>query len=299
MTKYKHIFSDVDGTLIHTRNNVPTFDPNLIKRIGELNQYNIGLSIATGRHYQDVLMMLKKNNINNIEYVIGIAGAQIYDYKNKQLISNRTFDDVQAHKVKEIYDFLNTNYFNHFIISVFTHTDNNTDAMYYINNESKIFSHYIGKYVARMSTNIDCLNLVISKRFTTDKIYKVALYVYDKEFERDETLFEKVRNELCEKWGKYFDFVVCGPCYLEICMKNINKGYAIQYLLDNNLKLNTDDLICFGDSDNDIEMFQLIKDSVTRQSAPESTKKHAKYIIDNEPSTFVLEAIDKMMINKK
>lgn len=99
--------------------------------------------------------------------------------------------------------------------------------MYYINNEFKIFSYYIGKYVARMFINIDCLNFVIFKRFIIDKIYKVALYVYDKEFERDEILFEKVRNEFCEKWGKYFDFVVCGLCYLEICMKNINKGYVI------------------------------------------------------------------------
>lgn len=65
------------------------------------------------------------------------------------------------------------------------------------------------------------------------------------------------------------------------------KAFAIQYLLDNYLKLNIEKLICFGDSDNDIEMFQLIKNSVTRLATSENIKKHAKYIIDNELSTFV------------
>lgn len=89
-------------------------------------------------------------------------------------------------------------------------------------------------------------------------------------------IFEKIKNELCSKWGKYFDFVACGECYIEICMKNVNKAFAIQYLLDNYLKLNIEKLICFGDFDNDIEMFQLIKKSVTRLTTSENIKKHAK-----------------------
>lgn len=118
--------------------------------------------------------MLKKNNINNIKYIIGMAGAQIYDFKTKQLIFNKVFDDVQIEKIKKICNYLNTNYYNNFTISIFAHNENSTDSINLINNESNVFNHYIGKYISRLSTNVYFLDFIVSKSFNPKNVYKVT-----------------------------------------------------------------------------------------------------------------------------
>lgn len=295
----KHIFSDVDGTLIHTTNNKPNFDIGLIERINELHKYNLTFSIATGRHYKDILEMIKKNNVQYINYIIGMNGAQIYDFVNKEEIFNRIFNESEKNEFHEVYDYLKANYFNHFTIFIYSFNLNENDSINIINDESQVFYHYIDKYLARMSTNIDYLEFKLCKSpYEYENIYKVALNFYDDKLEKSSELLIKVKNELSNKFNNFLDYVQCGSNYLEICLKNIDKGSAIKFINEKHLKADYSEMMCFGDSDNDGPMFKLIPNSVTRINAPESIKKLAKYVIDNHPSTFVLEGIDKLILKK-
>lgn len=294
----KHIFSDVDGTLIHTSNNRPNFDAGLIERINELHKYNLSFSIATGRHYKDILEMMKKNNVNYVNFIIGMAGAQIYDCTNKEEIFNRVFNEKEKSEFHKIYDYLKDNYYNQFTSLIYSHNLNENDSINLINDESQVFQHYIDKYLFRMSTNIDYLKFKVCKSpFDYENIYKTAFYFYEN-LEKSPSLLTKIKNELSSKFNKYLDFVQCGPNYLEICLKNIDKGAAIAYINEKYFNSSYSEMICFGDSDNDASMFNLIPNSVTRIDAPDSIKKLAKHIINNHPSTFVLEGIDRLLLNK-
>lgn len=295
----KHIFSDVDGTLIHTVNNHPNFDERLIERINDLHKYNLSFTIATGRHYKDILEMMKKNRVEYINYIIGMAGAQIYDYSNKEEVFNRIFNENEKSEFHEVYEYLKENYFNQFTVFIYSFNMNKVDSINIINDGSKVFYHYIDKYLMRMASNIDYLKFQICKSpYEYENIYKTAFYFYDEKLEKSPELLLKVKNELSNKFNMFLDYVQCGPNYLEICLKGIDKGSAIKFINEKYLKSDYSQMICFGDSDNDASMFKLIPNSVTRINAPESIKKLAKHIIDNHPSTFVLEGIDKLILNK-
>ncbi|MDE6646147.1 MAG: HAD family hydrolase, partial [Malacoplasma sp.] len=286
---------DLDGTLTDSINNRPWFDKNLIESINQLNKFNIGFSIATGRHCKDVITLLKQNKVENIDYIIGIAGAQIYDWKNKVFLWNKFFDDEQEKIFDQIYDYLKQFHHNQFSMIIYSHNDGIADSMNLI-SDSQFFDENIGQWIHRMNTNTQYLDLYICRKLTYQKIHKVGIKIH-KDLENSEFIFEKIKQDLTNKYGKWFDFIKCSKCYLEICMKQYNKGSAIKFLLDEKIKLNYDNLICFGDSDNDLAMFELIKNSVTRNSAPQEIKSKAKYIIDSKPSTFVLEGINKIILS--
>ncbi|MDE5841404.1 MAG: HAD family hydrolase [Malacoplasma sp.] len=294
--KFKHIFSDLDGTLTDSINNRPWFDKNLIKKINELNNFNIGFSIATGRHCKDVITLLNQNKITNIDYIIGIAGAQIYDWKNKVFLWNKFFDDKQEKVFDQIYDYLKQNHHNQFSMIIYSHNDGIADSMNLI-SDSQFFDENIGKWIHRMNTNTQYLDLYICRKLTYQKIHKVGIKIH-KDLENSEQIFEKIKQDLTNKFGEWFDFIKCSTCYLEICMKQYTKGSAIEFLINEKIKLDYENLICFGDSDNDLAMFELIKNSVTRNSSPQEIKNKAKYVIDAKPSTFVLDGINDIVLNK-
>lgn len=299
-SQFKHIFSDVDGTLIHSKNNRPNFDQDLIVRINELHKYNLTFSIATGRHYKDILSMLSKNNVQYVNYIIGMAGAQIYDFQNKEEIFDRVFNSDEEKELLKIFDYLKENYFGHFTTQVYSKNLNSNDSINIYDDKTPLFNSLIERYLNRMKTNIDYVNIrTTTNLYDYESIYKVAFYFYDDNFVGSEDLLHKVQNELLNKF-QYFDFIKCGPHYLEICLKNIDKGAAINFVNEKFLKADINsEIICFGDSDNDQSMFKLIPNSVTRGDAPESIKKYAKHIINNHPSTFVLEGIDTLVLGKE
>lgn len=298
-TKIKHIISDVDGTLIYPKNNRPCFDKRLITEINKLYYHDLGFSIATGRHYKDILEMLKKNNINYMNYIIGMAGSQIYDFNNEKIIYEKFYSEAEVNKFYAVYEYLKNKYNNEFVMSIYSKNENENDSVNYINDSSDLFVYYIERFLPRMCSNVEYLEYKICRSLIFNKIYKVTFNFFEN-FQKNDDHFQKIKKELISIFGTEFDFIECGFCYLEMCKKNIDKGSAIKYLVDNKfIDTKYDNIICFGDSDNDIPMFKIIKESVTRKTAPESTKKYAKYIFDNPPSLFVLEGIEKFIFNKK
>lgn len=295
----KHIFSDIDGTLIRTYNNKLIIDKGLVERINELHRYNITFSIATGRHYKDVIEMMKKNNVNYINYIIGMAGAQIYDFHNREELFNRVFNENEKKEFHKVYEYLRTNYFNNFTTIIYSFNLNEKDSINFINDDSKVFHAHIDEYLIRMSTTVDYLKFKLcTNPYDYDDIYKCGFRFYDKNYDKSSELLIKVKNELSNHFNKYLDYIQCGSNYLEVCLKNIDKGYAIKFINEKDLKAKYSEMMCFGDSDNDAPMFKLIPNSVTRIDAPDSIKKLAKHIINNHPSAFVLEGIDNLILNK-
>lgn len=297
-TKIKHVISDVDGTLIYSRNNRPVIDKRLITEINRLYYDDFGFSIATGRHYKDILEMMNKKNVNYMNYIIGMAGSQIYDFNEQKIIYDKFFNDDEVRKFYSVYEYMKKNFKNQFVMAIYSKNQNENDSINYINDSSDLFVYYIEQYLPRMCTNVEYLEYKICRTILFNKIYKVVFNFFDC-FKKENKHFQRIKNELDEVFKFDFDFVECGPSYVEMCMKGIDKGSAIKYLVDNKfIKSSYDQLLCFGDSDNDIPMFQLIDNSVTRKTAPESIKKHAKHIFDSNPSEFVLEGIKKFVYNE-
>ena len=92
-------------------------------------------------------------------------------------------------------------------------------------------------------------------------------------------------------FGDLFSLNKSEAFYLEIMQKNDNKAKALQLLLDE-LGLTADDLLAFGNNQNDLEMIKLAKIGVAVGNAVVELKEKSDYITesnDNDGVALFLE----------
>jgi phosphoglycolate phosphatase len=94
------------------------------------------------------------------------------------------------------------------------------------------------------------------------------------------------------------DLIIVDSNYaFHINEKKINKAYGLQYLL-NALKINPSEVVAIGDSETDIPMFELCKNSVTFESSKVEVKKMAKFIVKGENGEGLINALELVIREK-
>ena len=79
--------------------------------------------------------------------------------------------------------------------------------------------------------------------------------------------------------------------------KKINKAYGLQYLL-NILKISPSEVVAIGDSETDIPMFNLCKNSITFESSKRIVKETAKFIVKGDDGEGLINALDIILKEK-
>ena len=79
--------------------------------------------------------------------------------------------------------------------------------------------------------------------------------------------------------------------------KKINKAYGLQYLL-NILKISPSEVVAIGDSETDIPMFNLCKNSITFESSKKTVKETAKFIVKGDYGEGLINALDIILKEK-
>ncbi|KKF42085.1 Cof-type HAD-IIB family hydrolase [Streptococcus uberis] len=88
--------------------------------------------------------------------------------------------------------------------------------------------------------------------------------------------------------------VATGHGNVDVMRKGINKGSAMRFLLDR-WGLEANQLMAFGDSDNDLEMLALTEHSYAMMNANDKVKKQATFLTSSNDENGVLVAINKML----
>lgn len=102
-----------------------------------------------------------------------------------------------------------------------------------------------------------------------DQIVKIAMYIHD--FPKN---VSGIQSFFMEKYGDYADFVRGGNDWLDMILKDSGKGLALQAILQEK-GLSPDEIMVFGDNQNDISMLELTKNSYAMAHAREDVKVHA------------------------
>ena len=71
------------------------------------------------------------------------------------------------------------------------------------------------------------------------------------------------------------------PWYLEVAPKQVDKAYGLKYLL-RHLNIPKEEMVCCGDSYNDIRMLQYAGVGVAMANAPENVKLFADYVTERD-----------------
>lgn len=111
------------------------------------------------------------------------------------------------------------------------------------------------------------------------EILQIVPYISEKELDHVKA---KMPHSKATRWS---------PEFVDIVDVNGGKGRAIELILKT-FKLSADEIMAFGDGENDIEMVKMAKIGVAMGNAADELKRFADYIADDADKDGVAKALD-------
>lgn len=296
---YKLIAIDIDGTLLK---NDKTMSPSTIKAIKEVRKKGVKIILATGRPIQGVEKYAEELNINSQEdYGIACSGAFVQCLGTKEVLSESTlsYDDLQflygmAQKLKITLNILLQKY--GLILTPTLNLTTQLEAML-SNLKMKVVDFDTLKdnivinravYINENASFTEHLCNIIKRNNYSLTLPKVLNG-------NDELVLDKdnLPDELFNR------FTVLRPSYntLEILSKNISKGTGVK-LIAEKLGIKREEIICIGDSGNDIAMLEYAGLGVAMGNASFHVKDIADYVTLSNEEDGLAYAINKFILKE-
>ncbi|WP_412032670.1 HAD family hydrolase [Malacoplasma muris] len=251
----KYVYVDLDGT---TTNSTSRFSQRTLEAFRHLKNKGIRIGIITGRSIHT--MQYEMDELCPELPSITINGAAIYS-KNKTLIDETPLL-FESNKVIDL--------FNKFGFSFMLYTKNglysNNDNNYFFRKLFDKINNYPDKY-----KNFELESIPSETWLKKRRAYKLLAW-YDSESEKELLInnLQSINN---------INFYSSGEGLMDVCHKNVSKGRALKTIV-NALQIDLNELIVFGDNENDISMFEVAKHSVAMSNANDNVKSYAKYVTE-------------------
>ena len=245
----KLIATDMDGTLLDPKGQVDI--PRLEKILDQLEERGIRFVIATGNEIHRVKQLL--GHLTERVVLIVANGARIFE--GNQLLQAQTWDDDMVNRALEFFkgrecqdQFVVTSMNGGFVKegTVFTELENfmtpEMIELFYqrMNFVEKLESHLFGG------------------------VLKMSLVVGE---ERSDSVLEEI-NQL---FNGSVQAVSSGYGCIDILQSGIHKAWALQELLKR-WDIKAEEIMAFGDSENDVEMLQLAGIAYAMENADDKAK---------------------------
>ncbi|NLK93833.1 MAG: HAD family phosphatase [Clostridiales bacterium] len=287
----KLIASDMDGTLLDSNHGITKENLLLINKAKE---NSIIFTIATGRRYEDVLPILKENNIKC--QCIVMNGAEYRDEEGKILDSIY----LSKEKSREILEVLKEHGFN---IEIYT-----DKGLYCTTSKEEALNQAALRIMSYSSNNISFekalkeahnhphfkeLNYITNvEEFLESNIEIAKFVVFFDTIEKT----KYAKNALKDIEG----IAVSGSFERNIEINNIKaqKGIILTKVIKK-MGLNKDEVAVMGDSYNDYSMFKEFTETYAMGNAIKEIKEIAKYITETNDNSGVAKAIEKIISSNK
>lgn len=280
----KMIALDLDGTLLTSQK---TIDDETKKRLLEAQRRGIMITIATGRDKGGIDFVSKPLMLENgHNFVAGINGQIIYDFKKKEYFVDTVFNGSDATRILQLAKKMN---FEVICCCGYDHYDY---AGNLLKIKKKLRSMIYGqpmdygfKQGKRRFIPIHDANFKI-----TQDINKFVLIQTEGYFKMHLSYLKEVLSD--------YDILSVGPAWIEIMPKGVSKGNALKKIAaENNIQL--DEIMAFGDAENDISMMQMVKYGIAMGNAMESLKHYAYAITDTNDQMGIANALDRYIFKSK
>ncbi|PAK20989.1 hypothetical protein CJJ23_04245 [Mycoplasmopsis agassizii] len=253
MQDIKMLVTDIDGTILPYGDKI--FSKKIKNLFKEAKAKGLITVIATGREIVTARELFAQ--FDNVDYFIGANGSFVLDLKTKKYVVNKMIDYDFA---KRYYDWTLANY-PHAGVTV-------TDNQYIFKSPEGVNTKnwFLIQHSDLLKEFADF------KKYGNDQeISIVTVTSLDKvHFDASEDFLAKPENAnygVSAHWSSGWF----------VCQKNVNKLTAIADLVKlHNLTL--DNVIAFGDSENDIEMVAGVKYGVAVKNAIDKVKENAKEV---------------------
>jgi len=265
----KLIATDMDGTILDSQGFLDL--PRLEKILDRLEEKGIRFVIATGNEIHRVRQLL--GHLTDRVVLIVANGAKIFE--NNQLIQVETWDDELVEKALTF--FKGQECQNQFVI-----TSMNGGFV----KEGTIFTQ-LDKFMTPEMIELFYQRMNFVEELHPELfggVLKMSLVVGE-----DRT--EQVQEDFNQVFNGYVQAVSSGYGCLDIIQDGIHKAWALQELLKRwNIK--PEEIMAFGDSENDVEMLELAGIAYAMENADEKAKAVATDIAPANSQGGVYQVIE-------
>lgn len=262
----KLIALDLDGTLLTPEKTISDKTRNALI---ELQKQGIKLILASGRPTPGLFNEAKKLKMNEYYgYLLSYNGAALHVYDSMEVLHSQTLTRDQAHRIIE-----------------HGHKYSQMTMMTY--NDHTLLCENVSAYRVLPEAKM-C-------RIGVEQVQNLHMAM---SFDPYKFLFaiepEKM-NELEEEFKKPFEdelsMVLSMPYYMEVMNKGISKGKTLHKLLDI-LHLKPENLMAFGDGQNDLEMLKMAGTSVCMGNGDPLCKEIADFVTLRNDEDGIAHAIE-------
>lgn len=269
----KLICTDMDGTLLSDEHNISEANKEALKKALDKG---IHIAITTGRIFTSARVYSRMTGLN--APIIASNGAYIREGDSSEVIYENPLDleeTLEMYDILRKYDFLYN--FNTSDSVITTEGD--------FNNAYKEMNEHLEEEDRVKFIVDDDLTEVLKEN--EGKILKVI--VIDKEGKLKEQI-QKAKEEF-KALGKY-EVVSSWSNNFEIMKKGTSKGNAVKQLAKM-LGVKREEVMCIGDSENDLSMIEYAGVSVAMGNGLDIIKEKATFITDTNVNDGVAKAILK------
>ncbi|MFC6291446.1 hypothetical protein BHU61_04535 [Macrococcus epidermidis] len=251
---------DMDGTFLDSDNN---YDKKFFERLNTEYKDEFKLLVASSNTISHLKTFFRQKDI----YYIGSNGAVIaFDDK---IIDTQFLDNTDIYRILK---YLNYNNIYSYVTSTLEKS--------YVN---KLAGE---QFISRMQNYYN--DLIINNLNEMNEMNDITKITIEIKGDMKELIAQL--NALCQSSIAVYSGFNC----IDIIHKGTNKAVAIKKVL-NILVANMQDLYVFGDSDNDIEMLKLTKNSFAMANGNDKVKSIAKYEIPSNDENGVLITMEKIL----
>ena len=253
---------DLDDTLLRDDNTVSDYTKDVLKQAQEKG---IEVLIATGRMYQTAYPVAHCLGLGDVPMVL-YSGGVIQRVESKELIWERAIPPEVAHKVLAIAKKHKIYIQSYIDDELLVHSETDFSRLYEEITGAKAM--YVGDAIYEPQKGPNKLLVV-------------------EEPERMAEVIEILSKEV----GDMVDLVRSKVNFLEIVAPYVSKGEALAFMGER-LGIGLEDMVSFGNSENDISMLQATGHSVAVGNAEDHVKAIAKEVCDTNENDGVAKWID-------
>lgn len=243
LSKIKMVVTDMDGTLLNSNHEVSNRFFEIFK---VLKAKGILYVAASGRQYNSIIDKLQP--IKNDIIVVAENGGFMMQ-QDKELLST----NLPEKDIKETLDILD-NFPDMHTVLCGKHTA-------YLTGKSDAFLEKLKEYYSEFK-------VVSDLKEVTAEIIKIAIYHFDSSELHIYPHLKHLEKKLQVK--------ISGNNWVDVSSTNANKGFAIQKLMTQH-RIEANELMVFGDYNNDLEMLALSDFSFAMENAHPNVLEMANY----------------------
>ncbi len=260
----KLIMSDMDGTLLDTKGNVPAGFDNIIK---ELSKRNVIFAPASGRQYFSLLDSFKGYED---KFLFLAENGTMVRYQGKELFSSPMQHDIALKVINTVLD----------IPQVYSVYCGKKNAYVLKSQYDDAFAAELAKYYTH-SAVVDDFSAI------DDEIIKASFW--DITGNADKSILVPLH-----KYADKLQVALSSAYWVDVMNADINKGIAIKQV-QKKLKIKPEECAAFGDYLNDSEMMEAVYYSFAMANAHPKIKELARFSTASNEEHGVLRAIKKLI----